>query len=178
MLKKHMPKSSNSKNILKHYLSDIVYGANDGIITTFTVISGVYGAKLSSVVIIILGFVNLFADGISMGASRFLSIRAGAIAHNEDRGILEPLYHSFATFISFFVFGLLPLFVFMLPEIITRPYIISSIITAFTLFFIGSLRGIIVKKGRFQGGFEMLAIGGIVAIIAYSVGYLINNLVQ
>ena len=30
-----------------HYLSDLVYGANDGIITTFAVVSGVVGASLS-----------------------------------------------------------------------------------------------------------------------------------
>ena len=38
-----------------HYLPDLVYGANDGIITTFAVVSGVVGASLSERVIVILG---------------------------------------------------------------------------------------------------------------------------
>ena len=52
---------------------DLVYGANDGIITTFAVVSGVVGASLSNTVIVVLGFANLVADGFSMGASNYLA---------------------------------------------------------------------------------------------------------
>lgn len=58
------------------YMSDFVYGANDGIITTFAVVTGAAGAALSPLVIVILGFANLIADGFSMGASSFLSQRS------------------------------------------------------------------------------------------------------
>ena len=62
----------------RHYLPDLVYGANDGIITTFAVVCGVVGADLSVAVILILGFANLVADGFSMGASNFLARRSYA----------------------------------------------------------------------------------------------------
>lgn len=55
------------------YLADFVYGANDGIITTFAVVTGAVGASIAPGVIVILGIANLFADGFSMGASSFLS---------------------------------------------------------------------------------------------------------
>ncbi len=58
------------------YLKDFVYGAVDGAVTTFAVVSGVAGAGLSSGVIIILGLANLIADGFSMAASNFLGSRA------------------------------------------------------------------------------------------------------
>ncbi len=58
------------------YIGDFVYGANDGIVTTFAVVAGTAGASLPSVVVIILGLANLLADGFSMGASNFLSLRA------------------------------------------------------------------------------------------------------
>lgn len=58
------------------YLPDFVYGANDGIVTTFAVVAGAAGASLSPGVIIILGLANLLADGFSMGASNFLSLRS------------------------------------------------------------------------------------------------------
>lgn len=54
------------------YLSDVVFGANDGIVTTFAVIAGSQGASLSSLIVLILGFSNLFADGLSMGIGCFL----------------------------------------------------------------------------------------------------------
>lgn len=58
------------------YIGDLIYGANDGIITTFAVVAGAVGASFSPVVIIILGFANIFADGVSMGASNYLSLRS------------------------------------------------------------------------------------------------------
>ena len=58
------------------YIGDIVYGANDGVITTFAVIAGAVGASFSPSVVVILGFANLLADGISMGASNYLGIRS------------------------------------------------------------------------------------------------------
>ncbi|MEP2309872.1 VIT1/CCC1 transporter family protein, partial [Rhodopirellula bahusiensis] len=54
------------------YLADFVYGAIDGTVTTFAVVSGVAGADLSSSIVIILGFANLIGDGFSMAASNFL----------------------------------------------------------------------------------------------------------
>jgi vacuolar iron transporter family protein len=58
------------------YLRDFVYGAIDGTITTFAVVSGVAGAGLSHRVVIILGLANLLADGFSMAVGNYLSTRA------------------------------------------------------------------------------------------------------
>ncbi|MDP3998481.1 MAG: VIT1/CCC1 transporter family protein [bacterium] len=58
------------------YIKDLVYGANDGIITTFAVVAGATGASLSPMIVIILGFANLFADGLSMGAGNYLGIKS------------------------------------------------------------------------------------------------------
>ena len=60
------------KHTTGKYIGDLIYGANDGIITTFAVVAGAAGATLSPSIVIILGFANLLADGISMGASNFL----------------------------------------------------------------------------------------------------------
>ena len=57
-------------------LRDFIFGAIDGTITTFAVVSGVSGAGLSAGVLIILGVANLIADGFSMGVSNFLGTRA------------------------------------------------------------------------------------------------------
>ena len=58
------------------YIGSAVYGGLDGIITTFAVVAGVAGAELTAGVVLILGFANLFADGISMAVGDFLSTRA------------------------------------------------------------------------------------------------------
>lgn len=58
------------------YIKSIIYGGLDGIITTFAVVAGVAGASLSSGVVLILGFANLIADGLSMGIGDYLSSKA------------------------------------------------------------------------------------------------------
>ena len=58
------------------YLRDFIYGAIDGAVTTFAVVCGVEGAGLPPGVVVILGVVNLIADGFSMAAGNFLGTRA------------------------------------------------------------------------------------------------------
>ncbi|MEM9292245.1 MAG: VIT1/CCC1 transporter family protein [Acidobacteriota bacterium] len=60
------------------YLKDFVYGAIDGAVTTFAIVSGVAGAQLASSVVIILGIANLLADGFSMAVSNYLGTRSEA----------------------------------------------------------------------------------------------------
>jgi len=59
-----------------NYLRDFIYGAIDGTVTTFAIVCGVAGAGLSPAIIVILGMVNLLADGFSMAVSNFLGTRA------------------------------------------------------------------------------------------------------
>lgn len=57
-------------------IRDFIFGAIDGTVTNFAIISGVAGADLSAAVVIILGIANLVADGFSMGVSNLLGTRA------------------------------------------------------------------------------------------------------
>lgn len=59
-----------------NYLRDFVYGAIDGAVTTFAVVSGVAGAGLAPGIVIVLGVANLLGDGFSMAAGNFLGTRA------------------------------------------------------------------------------------------------------
>lgn len=57
------------------YLRDFVYGAIDGAVTSFAVVSAVAGAGLSTGVILVLGLANLIGDGFSMAASNYLGTK-------------------------------------------------------------------------------------------------------
>lgn len=63
-------------NRLGPVIHDIVYGGNDGIVTTFAVVAGTVGAGMERYVIIILGLANLFADAFSMATGSFLSTKS------------------------------------------------------------------------------------------------------
>src|SRR5262245_1235733 len=68
------------------HIRDFIYGGIDGTVTTFAVVSGVVGARLSPQTIIILGCANLLADGFSMAASNFLGTKT---EHQEKKRIEE-----------------------------------------------------------------------------------------
>ena len=54
-------------------VKSFVYGGMDGIITTFSVVAGSFGANLDTYVIIIMGLANLIGDGLSMSLGDYLS---------------------------------------------------------------------------------------------------------
>ncbi|HEX5874141.1 MAG TPA: VIT1/CCC1 transporter family protein [Pyrinomonadaceae bacterium] len=70
-----------------NYLRDWIYGGIDGSVTTFAVVSGVAGAQLSPLIILVMGFANLFADGFSMAAGNYL----GTKAEHDDLRRLEAV---------------------------------------------------------------------------------------
>ena len=82
----------------------MVYGANDGVITTFAVVAGVTGGGLSARAMLIVGAANLLADGLSMGVGNYLSIRSdesARAAENLPEQEACPARHGLATLIAF-----------------------------------------------------------------------------
>jgi VIT1/CCC1 family predicted Fe2+/Mn2+ transporter len=70
-------------------LREIVYGGNDGIVTTFAVVAGFQGAAagehaaaIGAVAVLLFGLANLLADGTAMGLGAFLSARSQRDVHN------------------------------------------------------------------------------------------------
>jgi VIT1/CCC1 family predicted Fe2+/Mn2+ transporter len=58
------------------YVKSLVFGGLDGTITTFAVVAASKGGGLSTEVVLLMGFANLVADGISMGFGDYLSSKA------------------------------------------------------------------------------------------------------
>lgn len=58
------------------YLKSIVYGGLDAIVTSFALVASVSGGDLPAGAVLVLGFANLIADGISMGYGDYLSSKA------------------------------------------------------------------------------------------------------
>ena len=71
----HEPREA--RGLVERFMKDSIYVANDGIITTFTIVTAVTGAVLQPCIVLILGIANLLADVFSMGVSNFFSIRSG-----------------------------------------------------------------------------------------------------
>jgi VIT1/CCC1 family predicted Fe2+/Mn2+ transporter len=165
--------------ILKQYLPDVIYGGNDGIVTSFAVISGVEGARLSVEAMIIIAVVNLLADGFSMAASNFSAIRSLGEVQGISRGSVEPTLHALATFLAFIIFGSMPVLGFLLASIIAPdPFLISALITGCTLFLLGAIRSLVSHRRWYSTGMETLAIGVTASLVAYFCGKFMASLVR
>lgn len=164
--------------LAEHYLKDLVYGANDGIITTFAVVAGVAGAQLDARIVLILGFANLLADGFSMGASNFLSIRSDeAVRSSTGLAVLEPFpgRHSLATFGAFVIAGCVPLLSYVVATT-TEPFLTAVLLTLATLFVVGAARSLVTGLRWWWSGLEMLLVGSAAAAVAYGVGSFVERL--
>jgi len=222
------------------YIKSAVYGGLDGIITTFAVVAGVAGAQLSAGIVLILGFANLIADGLSMAIGDYLSTKAEqeyqraerqrerwevehypegekremvelytakGIPEEDARTVTEilarhkeawvevmlveelgiipsdesPWKHGVVTFLSFGLFGLVPLVAYVLAALTPLPlasFAMASLLTAGTLFAVGAVKTRITGRNWFQSGLEMLLVGGVAATAAFVVGRLLSGLAQ
>lgn len=222
---------------LGSYIHDIVYGGNDGIVTTFAVVAGATGANLPHYVVIILGVANLLADGTSMGTGAYLSLRserdqferirkeeldeidshpefekeeireayekkgfkgkdldlvvdvitsqrniwADVMMMEEHKLAREasekPVLHGVMTFLSFALFGSIPLlpYLFAIPRDIRFSTAISSTFAA--LIILGLTRSYVTKERLLRGPVEIVGVGALGAVVAYGIGVLLKNIV-
>lgn len=163
-------------DLVRHYLRDLVYGANDGIITTFAVVSGVAGAALEPRTALILGVANLLADGFSMGASNFLSIRseeAVLVTRGEAAREPFPARHGGATFAAFVIAGSIPLLPYALASEAWR-FEVATAATLATLFLVGGLRALVTEMCWWIAGGEMMLAGAAAAAISFGIGALLK----
>jgi VIT1/CCC1 family predicted Fe2+/Mn2+ transporter len=173
----------------EEYLGEFVYGAIDGTVTTFAVVAGAAGAGLSSVVIVILGFANLIADGFSMGASAYLSAKSKRdlkIRQHTEEGIERdphdhthgetPLKDGLTTFISFVIVGFVPFMLYVGDSLLGLDtdggtlFMWSGILTGLTFAGIGLLKAHVTKTKPVRAAGETLALGAIAAALAYLLG--------
>lgn len=156
---------------LGHYLRDMVYGANDGVITTLAVIAGATGASLPARVAIILGLANLVADGFSMGASNYLGLKSELEQKGESVRAEHPVRHGLVTLAAFVVAGAVPLLTYAAPRPFGAPDLaVAGALSALTLALVGGARARFVPRRRVVLAAEMVLVGGLAAAAAFGVG--------
>lgn len=102
----------------------------------------------------------------------------------EELGIIEsdesPLKNAVATFVSFGCFGFVPLLAYVVSALapaLTLPLFPSAcVLTAMTLFALGALEVRITGRKWLRSGLEMLIVGGLAALAAYSIGHALAGL--
>ncbi len=174
------------RNADPELLKAAVYGANDGIITTFAVVAGVAGAKLPATVVLILGIANMIADGLSMGVGDFLGerseqkMREQQTGESTKRDIWKTGVVTFFGFVIAGTFPLLPYFVEFsgVPLDTTMLFPFSIVATVIVQFLVGVFRSLFTLEEWWQSGLEMVALGAIAAIVAFVLGAGVEQVVR
>ena len=164
----------------EHYVRDIVYAANDGIVTTFAVVAGVRGAGLSPWIVLALGFANLAADGLSMAVGNYLGIkseRAVEMKQAFDTRVetLHAIKHATVTWASFAIAGLSPLLPFFFRLRVDSAFWLSAAISALSLFAVGAGRTLVTRRSPWLSGLEMLFVGALAGSAAFAAGWLVQR---
>ncbi len=220
------------------YLKEIVYGGNDGIVTTFAVVSGFAGASqagdtsLMLSAVLLFGFANLFADATSMGLGNYLSERSERDVYTAerkkereeiqtetskekeetmfilqqkgyskedakalttlyaknpeywtefmmrfeldmDKGSDHPVLNALATFISFIIFGAIPLLPYLfLTQYTESLFLFSCLFAGVALLILGIVRWVVTKISLIRAIAEAFLIGSLASMVAYGVGTL------
>lgn len=154
------------------YIRSAVLSANDGIITTFAVVSGSLGASLSPSIVVILGLANLFADGLSMSTGSYLGVKS-EIEYEQNEGGKKtigkrPLISGLVSFLSFGIVGFIPLISYVFR--IDNSFNVSAVLVVFSLILVGVARGWVTNKNILRTATENLLIGGAAAFVAFYVG--------
>ncbi len=228
----------HSQSAFSTYLKEIVYGGVDGIVTTFAVVAGFTGAQsgdstiasISVTAVLLFGFANLFADGVSMGLGNVLSVRADQDVYKQEKEkerreikanrkseiaetvfILKqkgfthkqavqlaevyatneeywlefmmnhelemtnpesdnPVLTGLSTFISFIVFGAVPILPYLIFRDNSDVFLVSVVAASIALILLGVLRYRVTKEKIARSVGEVVILGGISATIAYIVG--------
>ncbi len=221
---------------LQEFLKQIVYGGNDGIVTTFAVVAGFAGAQaegvgqIAGIAVLLFGIANLLADATAMGLGEFLSSRSEQDVYRatrrmelteihenpefERQEMLEiltgkgvaladaasmvdvlmrnpefmadmmmtyeigmsdpsddsPAMNGLATFISFIIFGSIPLMPYFVLSPTQEVFYLSVMSTALALIALGLLRWKVTTETVTRCVGETVLVGGICALVAFGVG--------
>jgi len=92
----------------------------------------------------------------------------------------SPVKNAVVTFLSFSIFGVVPLLIYVLamyiPSLLDNSFFIASILTGMTLFSLGAMKSKVIHTNWLRSGFEMLLVGGLAALVAYVVGAFLGSI--
>jgi len=175
-------------SLSEKHMRGVVFGGMDGILTTFALLAAVAGSNtVTTTLTLVIGVSTVLADALSMAAGEYLAAKAeDEMAGGAGTSEAGPLEKGAAMFIAFTVFGSMPLLGFSLAALIasrsggsagTQEYFfISVIITAATLFALGTIKSSFGAGVWWQAGLEVTAIGGAAALVAYYSAQAVSSL--
>ncbi|MFZ5425148.1 MAG: VIT1/CCC1 transporter family protein [Patescibacteria group bacterium] len=152
------------KSIKPSYLRNVIFGAEDSLVSTVGVLFGVSTALPNYETIVLTGFVVIAVEALSMGAGAYLSEieTEETLKTKNDTPVIDGLL----MFVSYFFAGFIPLAPYVFFEI-GYARLLSVALTIFSLFILGY-----IPQKSLKAAIRM----AVVASLAVLIGFLIGNI--
>ena len=154
------------------FIRNFVFGAEDGLVSTVGLLSGVSFAGLGARYIVISGIVLILVEALSMAAGAYISEDSSTDIISDGEKGSNLIYDSIVMFFSYALIGLIPLLPYVFSENTRLAFYWSLGMTLFALFALGLFRGYFLQKPLLASALKIMGIGSVVVAIAVWVGLL------
>lgn len=155
------------KALKPDYFRNLIFGAEDSLVSTVGVMFGVASASYDKSNILLTGLIVIAVESLSMGAGSFLSESSTNEFEKEEHQ--NPIISGLIMFSSYFFTGFIPLAPYMFFEVNTAKYA-SVLVTLLALFLLGFL-----PKKSLKGGMRMTLIAGAAVLLGFLIANLFTN---
>lgn len=161
------------KELNEDYLRSILFGLQDGLVSTTGVVIGISTGVETRAIILLAAFVAVTVEATSMAAGQYSSEKAVHQLDKTGRHTDSLVLGAVMMFFSYLVAGLIPIF----PFIFSAPSVarvLSIIFAFFALFAVGYIKGTWVKVSPVRSALELFIIGGVATSIGLIVGQILK----
>lgn len=161
-----------SKRIAADYLRSIVFGLEDGLVSTTGAVVGISVGSQDKELVILAGLVIIAVEAISMSAGQFLSEEA---VHELEGGrhTDSVAVSALMMFLSYALAGIIPILPFFLLPLASAT-LFSVVAALISLFLLGYFKARITKVNTLRSGLEILLVGGLATTIGVVVGIILK----
>lgn len=155
------------------YLRSMLFGLQDGLVSTTGVVVGISTGVPDKEIIILASFVAVAVEASSMAAGQYSSEKAVHQLDKTGRHTDNLVMGALIMFISYLMAGMIPIAPIVIFDQPAGRYV--SIVFAFLgLFVIGYIKGQVVQQKPLRSAIELFIIGGTATIIGLLVGHFLK----
>ena len=158
------------KTLHEDYLRSLMFGLQDGIVSTTGVVVGISTGIGDKSIIVLAAFVAVMVEASSMAAGQYSSEKAVHQMDKTGRHTDNLYVGALIMFIAYLIggaFSIIPTVIFDQP--IAR---VIAVLAAFVgLFIIGYAKGHLVESRPIRSAIELFIIGSVATVVGIAVGY-------
>lgn len=160
-------------NLHEDYLRSLLFGFQDGLVSTTGVVVGISTGISDKSIIILASFVAVTVEASSMAAGQYSSEKAVHQMDKTGKHTDNLIVGAAIMFFSYLLAGMVPILPIVLFDVHSAR-ILSILFSFIGLFAIGYIKGKIVNHKPLRSAFEMFIIGSVATVVGIVVGNLLK----